>query len=88
MEMFKKALAIDPYYALAYYRLGWAYEHHYQATQREEDAEKAQEVMNKAYSLELSNPFYNNLRDDSRFREIVEREKKLYVEASKKYALN
>jgi len=35
----------------------------------------------------LNNPFYDNLRDDPRFEEIVKREKKLYENDSKKFTL-
>jgi hypothetical protein len=40
------------------------------------------------YYLDLSNnPFYDSLRDDVRFKEMVDREKKLYEEHSKKYGI-
>jgi len=38
VEMFRKALAIDPNYALAYMGLGWAYEHHFHVSNDARDA--------------------------------------------------
>ncbi|MDH5467918.1 MAG: hypothetical protein OEY25_10920, partial [Candidatus Aminicenantes bacterium] len=38
------------------------------------------------YYLLLNNPFYDNLRDDPRFKRIVKREKKLYDAELKKYS--
>ncbi|NIO48884.1 MAG: protein kinase [Candidatus Aminicenantes bacterium] len=37
IKMFKKAIEIDPNYALAYGGLGWAYQHHYQITGKKKD---------------------------------------------------
>jgi len=37
------------------------------------------------YLYLLNNPFYDNLRDDPRFREIIKKEKNLYEEYLKKY---
>ena len=33
----------------------------------------------------LNNPYYDNLRDDPRFIKMVDREKKLYEEASERF---
>ncbi len=37
------------------------------------------------YYYLLNNPFYDNLRSDSRFKKVVKREKKLYEANLKKY---
>ena len=43
-------------------------------------------IMPYIYYLDLlNNPFYDNLRDDVHFKEIVQREKKLYHEASERF---
>lgn len=41
VEMFKKAIELDPEYASAYIGLTWAYEHHYHVTQDRRDLEQA-----------------------------------------------
>ncbi len=51
VDMFEKALEIDPDYLPAYFGMGWAYEHHYHLTQAKQDAEKVQEMAEIAYRL-------------------------------------
>ena len=38
-----------------------------------------------SYPVLFNNPFYDNLRDDPRFQDIIKREKKKYDEKSEKY---
>ncbi|MFC2166043.1 protein kinase [Acidobacteriota bacterium] len=57
VEMFEKALAIDPDYAQAYLGLGWAAEHHFHVTGKEEDALKVQEMAEKAYQWDPNSAF-------------------------------
>ncbi len=52
VEMFEKAIEIDPDYALAYFGLTWAYEHHYMITEDENSAKKSKESAKKAYQLD------------------------------------
>ena len=51
VEMFRKALALEPDYALAYQGLAWAYEHHYHVTGSRDDLEEAYRNSIKAYAL-------------------------------------
>ncbi|MDH5467994.1 MAG: protein kinase [Candidatus Aminicenantes bacterium] len=51
VEMFEKAIALDPDYALAYLGLAWAYEHHYHVTGSRDDLEEAYRNSKKAYAL-------------------------------------
>jgi len=51
VEMFHKAIALDPDYALAYLGLTWAYEHHYHVTGSRDDLEEAYKNSEKAYAL-------------------------------------
>jgi TolB-like protein/Tfp pilus assembly protein PilF len=52
VEMFNKALEIDPNYMMAYFGLTWAYEHHYHVTGSMEDLETAQKMSERAYALD------------------------------------
>lgn len=49
-----------------------------------EGFEKIQDYL-YSYPILIHNPFYSNLRDDSRFKEISKREKKKYEEKLRKY---
>ena len=51
LRMFEKALAIDPNYALAYWGLGMAYEHHYYCTKSKKDCDLMLKNCKKAYKL-------------------------------------
>jgi len=51
VEMFHKAIELDPDYALAYLGLTWAYEHHYHVTGSRDDLEEACKNSEKAYAL-------------------------------------
>ncbi len=62
VEMFEKALEIDPDYAMAYFGLGWAYEHHFHVTGAKKDSDAVQEACEKAYSLDPDSALINALR--------------------------
>lgn len=51
LDMFEKAIKLEPDYAMPYFGLAWAYEHHYQATGNEEDAGKMQAAAQTAHRL-------------------------------------
>jgi serine/threonine protein kinase len=59
VEMFEKAVEIDPNYALAYFGLGWAYEHHYHVTGSKEDSDMVQKMCEKAYQLDPNSAVVN-----------------------------
>ena len=61
-EMFEKAIAIDPNYALAYYGLSFAYEHSYQLTGNKEARELMQANCDKAWELDPDLSQINALR--------------------------
>jgi Tfp pilus assembly protein PilF len=44
VQMFNKALEIEPDYMMAHFGLTWAYEHHYHVTDSMEDLETAQKM--------------------------------------------
>ena len=48
VEMFNKAIELDPEYASAYFGLSWAYEHHYHVTRDRRDLEQAKEYCETA----------------------------------------
>ena len=52
VEMFHKAIALDPVYALPYFGLCWAYEYHYQITGDEKDARMVQTSAETAARLD------------------------------------
>ncbi len=52
VEMFEKAIELDPEYASAYFGLTWAYEHHYHVTGNRQDLEKAKEYCEIALRLD------------------------------------
>lgn len=54
VDMFEKTIEIDPDFALAYYGLAWAYEHHYMITGSEESSKESQENGRKAFELNPS----------------------------------
>jgi serine/threonine protein kinase/tetratricopeptide (TPR) repeat protein len=56
VQMFEKAVEIDPAYMMAYFGLGWAYEHHYYATEDPADTAKAREYARKCYALDPGHP--------------------------------
>jgi serine/threonine protein kinase/Tfp pilus assembly protein PilF len=56
VEMFKKAIELDPEYASAYFGLTWAYEHHYHVTQDRRDLEQAAEYSEAALRLDPDSP--------------------------------
>jgi serine/threonine protein kinase/Tfp pilus assembly protein PilF len=62
VEMFNKALEIDPDYMMAYFGLAWAYEHHYQVTGSMEDLETAQKMSDKAFALDPDSAKTNALQ--------------------------
>jgi len=59
VEMFEKAVEIDPNYALAYFGLGWAYEHHYHVTGSKEDSDMVQRKCEMAYQLDPNSAIIN-----------------------------
>jgi len=61
VEMFEKAIEIDPDYALAYFGLAWAYEHHYHVTGDKKDSDNVQEMCEKAYKLDPNSAMVNAL---------------------------
>ncbi|MBA7658737.1 Serine/threonine-protein kinase PknD [subsurface metagenome] len=62
VEMFEKALEIDPEYASAYAGLTWAYEHHYHVTQDRQDLEQAKEYSETAVRLDPDSAFSTAMR--------------------------
>ncbi len=62
VEMFNKALEIDPEYMMAYVGLAWVYEHHYHVTKSMEDLETAQKMSEKAYMLDPDSAITNALQ--------------------------
>ena len=59
VEMFEKAVEIDPDYALAYFGLAWAYEHHYHVTGAKIDSDNVQKMSEIAYQLEPNSALMN-----------------------------
>lgn len=59
VDMFKKAVEVDPNFAPAYFGLVWAYEHHYQATQDKIDIELAQKNCEIAWRLDQNSALAN-----------------------------
>lgn len=59
VEMFDKALKLDPDYAMAYYGLVWAYEYHHQITSSERDAEILRKSAETAQRLDPSSALTN-----------------------------
>jgi TolB-like protein/Tfp pilus assembly protein PilF len=51
VDMYRRAIEIDPEYALAYIGLAWAFEHHRQVTGAESDREQIRLACAKAYEL-------------------------------------
>ena len=62
VEMFKRALAIDPNYALAYMGLGWAYEHRVQVFGDERDSQEAQKASDMFQRLAPDSALSNALQ--------------------------
>ena len=62
VEMFEKALEIDPEYASAYAGLTWAYEHHYHVTGDRQDLEQAREYSDTAVRLDPDSAFSTAMR--------------------------
>ncbi len=59
VEMFNKAIELDPNYALAYFGLCWAYEYHYQIANDDQDAEMVQKSAETAHLLDPSSALTN-----------------------------
>ena len=59
VEMFQKAIALDSTYALAYFGLMWAYEHHYQATHDLQDQKQAERFAENAWRLDPNSALTN-----------------------------
>jgi non-specific serine/threonine protein kinase len=59
VEMFKKAIELDSTYALAYFGLLWAYEHHYQATNNVFDRELAERYCETSWRLDPNSALIN-----------------------------
>ena len=59
VDMFNKALEIDPNYMEAYLGLTWTYEHRYHVTQKAEDLETAYRMSEKAYALDPNSAMAN-----------------------------
>jgi serine/threonine protein kinase/Tfp pilus assembly protein PilF len=59
VEMFHKALELDPDYAMAYFGLCWAYEYHHQITNSEEDARIFRDDAERAQRLDPSSALTN-----------------------------
>jgi len=62
VEMFEKAIEIDPDYALAYFGLSWAYEHHYHVTGAKDDSEMTQKMCEIAYQLDPNSALMNAVK--------------------------
>ena len=62
VEMFEKALEIDPEYVSAYIGLTWAYEHHYHVTHDRQDLEQAKEYCETALRLDPDSTFSTAMR--------------------------
>jgi serine/threonine protein kinase/Tfp pilus assembly protein PilF len=75
VEMFNKALELDPDYAMAYYGLCWAYEYHYQITNNERDAEMYQKNAEAAHRLDPSSALTNAVLAYSLYEHKGERQK-------------
>jgi len=59
IEMFEKAVEIDPNYTPAYFGLGWAYEHHFHVTGSKEDSDMVQKNCETAYQLDPNSALIN-----------------------------
>lgn len=59
VEMFEKAVELDPDYALAYFGLAWAYEHHYHVTGAKIDSDNVQKMSEIAYQLDPNSALMN-----------------------------
>ena len=59
VDMFNKALELDPDSAMAHYGLCWAYEYHHQITNSEQDAEMFQKSAEAAQRLDPSSALTN-----------------------------
>jgi len=59
VEMFEKAVEIDPNYTPAYFGLGWAYEHHFHVTGSQEDSDMVQKWCQMAYQLDPNSALIN-----------------------------
>jgi serine/threonine-protein kinase len=75
VDMFNKAIELDPNYAMAYFGLGWAYEHHYQATGNELDAEQMQKKSEMAFQLDPHSALTNAVMAYTLYEYKGEREK-------------
>ncbi len=59
VDMFNRAIAIDPGYALAYMGLGWAYEHHFHKTNDPSDSQALKKYTEIFYRLDPDSPLSN-----------------------------
>jgi len=59
IEMFEKAIELEPDYPLAYFGLAWAYEHHYQATGNKNDSVEVGKCAEKAWQLDPDSAYTN-----------------------------
>jgi len=59
IEMFHKAIELAPNYSMAYFGLCWAFEHHYDATGNEDDAEQMQKNAEMAWRLDPDSAYAN-----------------------------
>ncbi len=59
VDMFNRAIAIDPGYALAYMGLGWAYEHHFHKTNDQSDSQALKKYTEIFYRLDPDSPLSN-----------------------------
>jgi tetratricopeptide (TPR) repeat protein len=62
IEMFNKAVELEPDYALAFFGLAWAYEHHYQATDNKNDSVEGGKCAEKAWQLDPDSAYTNTVK--------------------------
>jgi tetratricopeptide (TPR) repeat protein len=87
VDMFKKAIEFDSTYALAYFGLLWAYEHHYQATDNELDRKQAEQYAENAWNLD-SNSALTNAGMGYMYYEYRRDHEKAFVYLRKALAMN
>jgi serine/threonine-protein kinase len=87
VEMFNKAIALDPAYALSYLGLAWAYEYHYQITGDEKDARMVQTSAETAWRLDPESALSNAMLGYTAYEYAHERER-AFVLFKKALALN
>lgn len=61
VEMFERALELDSTFAMAFYGLAWAYEHHYQVTQNTQYRTMMSAAVERAYRIDSESAYANAL---------------------------